>query len=111
MTLLLFVAPAVVAALIAYALVPPSRRFALAIGAVDHPEARKIHATPIARLGGLPVIIAVAVVITAQLLIPSAHFRQLPIEVLGALALGLVPIFVISVLDDIKPRRAIIKFG
>jgi UDP-GlcNAc:undecaprenyl-phosphate/decaprenyl-phosphate GlcNAc-1-phosphate transferase len=111
MTLLLFVAPAAAAALIAYALVPPSRRLALAIGAVDRPDARKIHSTPIARLGGLPVIIAVVAVIVAELLMPWVHFRLLPRDVLAALALGLAPIVIVSILDDIQSRRAVIKFA
>lgn len=111
MTLLLFVVPAAVAALVTYALVPVSRRLAIAVGAVDQPGARKIHSTPIARLGGLPVLTAIAIVVVAQLLMPSAHFRQLPQSVLAALACGLAPIVFVSVLDDIKPRRAIIKFA
>src|SRR4051812_44457029 len=111
MTLLLFVVPAAVAALVSYALVPLSRRLAIAVGAVDQPGARKIHSTPIARLGGLPVLVAIGVVLVAQLLMPSAHFRQLPPDVLAALACGLAPIVIISVMDDIRPRRAIVKFA
>ena len=110
MTLLLFVLPAIAAAVIAWALVPAARKFAIAIGAVDNPGARKIHTVPVARLGGLPVVIAIGVVLTAQWMVNSPHFRQIPADVLAAIALGLVPILIISVYDDIRPRRAAVKF-
>src|SRR6266849_6234741 len=110
MTLLLFVSPAAAAAIIAYALVPAARRLAIAVGAVDEPGGRKIHAAPIARLGGLPVLVAIGVILAAQSLIGSPRFRQLHSSVLWAIAFGLVPIVIISVMDDIRPRRAIIKF-
>ena len=111
MTLLLFIVPAAVAAIVAFALVPASQRLAAVVGAIDRPDSRKVRATPVARLGGLPVIVAIGLVLTVESLFPSSHFRQLPADVLAALALGLAPIVFISVMDDIRPRRAIVKFA
>ena len=42
-----------VAAIATAAIVPLARWLAERTGAIDHPGARKIHQTPVARLGGL----------------------------------------------------------
>lgn len=44
-----------IAALVAYLLTPLVIRFAIAVGAVDHPGPRKVHAEPIPRIGGVAV--------------------------------------------------------
>ena len=111
MTLLLFVAPAIVAALLAYGLTPVARRLAFRVGAVDEPGPRKIHAAPTPRLGGLAVVFSAAIVfsIVSALAPPKAH--ALPPDLLFGVALGLLPIAIISFFDDIRPKRAIVKFG
>ena len=111
MTLLLFVIPALVAGVISYALVPVARTLAVKIGAVDNPGPRKLHTVPIARLGGLPVILAIAAVLAAQFVTGNPRFRQLPLDVLLPIALGLVPVVIISIVDDIRPRGAAMKFA
>lgn len=49
--------PALVAAAVVLATVPWVRRVAVRLGAVDYPDGRRIHRTPVARLGGLALLI------------------------------------------------------
>ncbi len=52
-----------VSGLLALALTPAVRRCAIALGALDQPDDRKVHREPIPRLGGLAVYLAVAITI------------------------------------------------
>jgi len=47
------------ALLFASGLAPLVRRFATAVGAIDHPGGRKVHAVPVPRLGGIVVFAAI----------------------------------------------------
>jgi UDP-GlcNAc:undecaprenyl-phosphate GlcNAc-1-phosphate transferase len=110
MSLFLFAAPPVLAALLAYAMTPVAKRLALRIGAVDHPGPRKIHAIPTPRLGGAAVVAAIILVLTTVSLIAPGRIHAIPPMLLLALALGLLPILVVSVLDDLRALRATPKF-
>ena len=50
-----------VAAILAWLLVPPIEALATRIGAIDTPTERSLHETPLPRLGGLAILIAVLV--------------------------------------------------
>ena len=110
MTVLYFIVPAVVSALIAFALTPAARLLALRVGAVDQPGPRKIHSTPIPRLGGLSVVLAVAAVLTAIAVLQPQRTHILNNELLTAIAIGIVPIVIVSFIDDVRPLRAVPKF-
>jgi len=110
MAFAILLAPAALAALLSYLLTPLAGRLAARLGALDQPGPRKIHQRPIPRLGGLAVIasgvlVAVAARWLAPWSLPAAQSRLL----LG-LGLGLLPIVVVSVRDDIKPLRPGPKF-
>ena len=111
MTLLLFVMPAFVAALLAYGLTPVARRLAFRIDAVDYPGPRKIHSVPTPRLGGLAVVFSSTIVFALISWFAPAKLRALPPQLLLGVAVGLLPIAIISFFDDIRPKRAIVKFG
>jgi len=55
-----------VAAGLAAVLTPLVRRAALALGAIDRPGMRRVHATPVPRLGGLAILFASLVTIAAS---------------------------------------------
>src|SRR3954470_20030357 len=110
MKLLIFFAPALVAAVISYALGPWAGRLAVRLGALDQPGPRKIHSRPIPRLGGLAVIAsALAVGVGFHWLTPW-KMSLLPPRLFSGLALGLLPIVAVSIRDDIKPLRPGPKF-
>src|SRR5712691_7180714 len=110
MTILLFIVPALVAALIAFALTPVARALAFRVHAVDQPEPRKIHLVPTARLGGLAVIVSVSVVFSAMVILTPRRIHILPADLLLPIAIGVVPILIVSLIDDIHPLRPLPKF-
>ena len=113
MTLLLFLLPALIAALISALLTPVVRRLSLRVGAIDRPDPRKIHSTPVPRLGGLAVVVSVVVVLGVVRLIERSGFET-PLEgsdFFLAVGLGAIPVFFISVWDDIRPLRPAPKFA
>ena len=110
MDVLSVVVPSVVAALMAFILTPPVRRLAIRAGAIDAPDARKVHREPIPRLGGLAVL---AAVLTGFLMIMfGGRFsnRVLDRELLIGIAIGIIPVLVVSVIDDVRSLRAAPKF-
>jgi UDP-GlcNAc:undecaprenyl-phosphate GlcNAc-1-phosphate transferase len=94
--------PGLAAGLIAWCLTPLSIRIARRVGAIDTPGPRRVHMTPIPRLGGLAVVTAVAAVVGAfGLFLPGSLGWTGGATTLGPLA-GLIPILLVSVRDDIS---------
>src|SRR5437867_8226168 len=93
-------------------LTPLVRLLALRIGAVDRPGVRKIHTQPVARLGGVGVVLAAS--LTAVLAVALEGIGDGFIRVdLGAwtpLLLGGSIVFLAGVWDDIRPLSARTKF-
>ena len=111
MKILLLLLPAAIAAALAVALTPLAKRLAVAVGAVDLPEERKVHKSPVPRLGGVAVIgallVTVLLVVTGIVPVPKAPRLSLVL----AIGAGLLPVFAVSVWDDIRPRRALLKLA
>jgi UDP-GlcNAc:undecaprenyl-phosphate GlcNAc-1-phosphate transferase len=97
--------PAVTAALLAAVLTPLVARLAVAVGALDMPGDRKIHTGPIPRLGGLAVVTSIAVVLAGAPLLSGGRW-ELPSHLATGLAFGVLPVFLISLLDDVRSARA-----
>ena len=55
--MLQYVVPFVIALVVSYLLTPSVKKLAIKIGAVDRPNARKVHTHVIPRLGGLAIYI------------------------------------------------------
>lgn len=96
------------AGVLAYALTPLVTRLAIRIGAVDHPDPRKVHSRPTPRLGGLSIIVAVGVVLFMAPLVGGEAWAIAPVLARG-LVLGLFPIVAVSLVDDIRPVPARFK--
>ena len=77
--------------LITITLIPPLAYFSGVFNLYDYPSARKVHAIPIPRVGGIAITIAI--------LIPIATLLAIDIATLGLIA-ALICIFVLGVLDD-----------
>ena len=95
--------PAAAASLLAFGLTPLVSRLAVLAGAIDMPGHRKVHSRPIPRLGGLAVVTAIAAVWAVTGILAATG---LPTELSIGLGFGLLPILVISVIDDIRPIAA-----
>ena len=96
-----FILPALVAAALAFGLTPLVARLAVRVGAMDIPDARKVHDRPIPRLGGLAVVASIALVFGGAQWLPAGHW-ELPLHLATGLGLGVLPILLVSICDDIR---------
>lgn len=92
----------VVAAMsISMAVIPFLIRWAPALGMVDHPDPRKVHKTPIPRVGGVGIVLGA--------LIPLAIW--LPVnDLVVSYLLGALVLLVFGVWDDIRVLGHYVKF-
>ncbi len=99
----------VVALIISYAATPLAKRLSFKIGAVDVPkDNRRMHKEPKALLGGLAIFYGflVSVLCFGDFLLPGGRLNM---NLLGIL-IGSVVVVILGVLDDVKPRPALLKF-
>jgi len=91
----------VAAGIVAYAATPLVKRFAYVIGAVDVPrDNRRMHKTPIPRLGGLAIF--------AGFLISTLIFGRMD-QMMASILIGALLLVTMGILDDILALRASIK--
>ena len=90
---------ALAAAIVSLALTPLARRLAVRLGAIDMPDARRIHATPTPRFGGLAIAAAVLGVAWAARALPGPAAQLDPRPLLG-LTCASVPILMLGMADD-----------
>lgn len=83
--------------LISAFLTPVAKKIAMHVGALDYPNARKIHKVPMPRLGGLAIYIA--------FLIGYAIFGEVNTQMISILIGGFILILT-GIFDDIKPIKA-----
>ena len=99
-----------IALLISYLLTPVIQLRAKKLGLLDKPSERKIHTSPIPRLGGVSIFISLFV---TSLVFIGAYFIY-KISILGSFSFlgilgGGVIIFLLGLLDDIEPMPAAYK--
>ncbi|WP_346355230.1 MraY family glycosyltransferase [Azotosporobacter soli] len=88
------------ALVVAYFLTPQVKNLAIRAGALDAPDARKVHKKPIPRMGGLAIYVAFVVAVLLCM--------QVTRDVLGILVGG-TAILALGILDDLKPLPAKVK--
>ena len=84
--------PFLIALIVAYVLTPGVKKLAIKVGAVDKPNARKVHTHAIPRLGGLAIYVGFMAAVL--FCVPVRH------ELLGLL-LGCTAIVALGIWDDI----------
>lgn len=89
-----------VALAVAYFLTPHVKDLAIKAGALDAPDARKVHTRPIPRMGGLAIYFGFVLAVLA-----SMHVNR---EVFGLLLGGTV-ILGVGIIDDLKQLPAKVK--
>lgn len=92
--------PFLIALIVAYVLTPGVKKLAIKIGAVDKPNARKVHTHAIPRLGGLAIYVGFMAAVL--FCVPVRH------ELLGLL-LGCTAIVALGIWDDICNIPAKVK--
>ncbi len=98
---MIFYSSFLVAMFTAIMLIPPFTYLYQKMGIVDIPSERKVHTTPIPRVGGIAIVIAS--------IIPIAIWLKLELTILGVL-LGIGILFVLGIVDDIKNLNYKSKF-
>lgn len=89
-----------VAMAISFAMTPVAKSFAQRVGAIDVPDARRVHDHPIPRMGGLAIFIG--------FVLSVALFAEIDRQLQGIL-LGAVIVVTVGVIDDIVQLKAIVK--
>lgn len=90
---------ALAAAAIAFATTPLARALAVRVGAMDRPDARRIHSVPTPRFGGLAIAFAVLVVAWAARVLPGPARELDPMPLLG-LTCAAIPVLALGLYDD-----------
>ncbi|MBP2645426.1 MAG: glycosyl transferase family 4 [Firmicutes bacterium] len=90
----------IIALAVAYFVTPYVKRFAIKVGALDAPDARKVHTCPIPRMGGIAIYLGFVLAVLS-----SMHVNH---EVFGLL-LGGTAIFVVGIIDDLMQLPAKVK--
>jgi len=98
----------IVALIITYASTPLSIRLAYKIGALDIPkDSRRMHKKPTPRIGGVAIVYGFLIsTLCFSNFVLNGEFNKSLIGIL----LGAVIIAVLGFLDDLKPKKAILKF-
>lgn len=89
-----------IALAVAYFITPHVKDFAIRAGALDAPDARKVHTSPIPRMGGLAIYLAFIIAVLASL-----HVNH---EILGLL-LGATVILIVGITDDLRQLSPKVK--
>lgn len=96
---------------LALALTPLVKKFAVKVGAVDVPNARKVHTRIMPRLGGLGIFLAFILTTLALLpFIPEGVLTSRDTNFIAAFLIGGAMIVVIGALDDRFDLNAKLKF-
>jgi UDP-GlcNAc:undecaprenyl-phosphate/decaprenyl-phosphate GlcNAc-1-phosphate transferase len=102
-----------VALVVGLAATPMVRLVAIDRGFLDQPDPRKVHTSPIPRVGGVAMILAFGLAIGAAALV-APDFRsagELEPNRVPAILIGVALLAVVGVIDDLKGMRARVKLG
>ncbi|WP_223065980.1 glycosyltransferase family 4 protein [Paenibacillus caui] len=96
---------------LALILTPLVKKFAFFVGAVDKPNARKVHTTIMPRLGGLAIYAAVIATLLAVFpFIPEGFLSARDVNFVKAFVVGGTMIMLLGALDDRFQLNAKLKF-
>ncbi|MDN4088931.1 glycosyltransferase family 4 protein [Paenibacillus polymyxa] len=109
--LLIYIIGFIMALGLALLLTPLVKRFAVKVGAVDVPNARKVHTRIMPRLGGLGIFLAFLLSLLAMLpFVPDGMLSSRDINFIAAFLIGGTLITLIGALDDRLDLNAKLKF-
>lgn len=102
--------------MVTIALIPLVRRLAVKLDAIDYPSARRVNMRPVARLGGVAmfgglcagILLAVAGIFLFNWPNPFIPHPDLEVNYLGV-ALGVLIIFIVGFIDDVKDLSPKVK--
>jgi len=92
---------AVVAALLTSLMVPPVARLAIALRALDHPDTRKLQTSAVPRLGGVAILVGLALGTGMAGVSRWGEWDNLQRSEMLVLALGTGLVFLVGAIDDL----------
>jgi len=86
------------------------REVARRAGLVDPCDERKVHVNPVPRIGGVAIVLAVALAMTATMVVFGTHAIAANGRGLATVIGGALAMHVVGLVDDVRPMRARWKF-
>jgi len=103
----------IIAFVFSFILTPIIRNTAIKLGWVDQPDERRVHTSPIPRIGGVAIFGAFLLSVTVVLLLHSAVAHKVKEEIVGTLYLigPCCLVFLVGVYDDLYGVNAKVKIA
>lgn len=101
---------AVVAALLTNLMIPPVIRLAFALRALDHPDTRKLQTSAVPRLGGIAILLGLALGAGMAGVSRWGEWDNLQRNEMLVLALGTGLVFLVGLIDDLVGVSVVQKF-
>lgn len=99
--LMIYIIGFIVSLVLALGLTPLVKKFAIKVGVVDVPNARKVHTRVMPRLGGLGIYLSFVIGLVALLpFIPDSYISSRDLNFVGAFLVGGTMIVLLGALDD-----------
>jgi UDP-GlcNAc:undecaprenyl-phosphate/decaprenyl-phosphate GlcNAc-1-phosphate transferase len=86
------------------------REFARRAGLVDPCGERKVHSHPVPRVGGVAIVLAVALAMTSVMSLFGQHVLAENGRGLATIIAGALAVHIVGLIDDVRPMRARWKF-
>ena len=86
------------------------REFARRAGLVDPCNERKVHVHPVPRIGGVAIVLAVALAMLSTIALFGSHVFAINARGLATVVGGALAMHIVGLVDDIRPMRARWKF-
>jgi UDP-GlcNAc:undecaprenyl-phosphate GlcNAc-1-phosphate transferase len=106
-----FLLVGLVAAVVTFVSTPLVRMLAIKIGAVDHPNDRKVHASPTPTLGGLSMLLGIVTAGGAAYLLEDFDSVFNSSSEAWGIAAGALVIFALGAVDDLRDLPAPVKLA
>lgn len=102
---------AVIAALLSSLMVPPVTRLAIALRALDHPDTRKLQTSAVPRLGGVAILIGLALGAGMAGVSRWGEWDSLQRKEMLVLGFGTALVFLVGLIDDLIGVSVVKKFA
>jgi UDP-GlcNAc:undecaprenyl-phosphate GlcNAc-1-phosphate transferase len=98
----------IISLLTSFALTFWVRNFCTKHNLLDYPDERRIHKTPVPRLGGIGIFLSILISLLVAMIIKKSLFREIESQIIFVLLSG-AAIFGLGLYDDLKPLKPEIK--
>lgn len=102
----------IIAAIVSLLMTPIIAKVAMRFGVVDTPGARKVHSSPVPRLGGVSIVCSVFITLGVVVALAYGGYVTIPMTAAWVpLLIGSVIVFVVGLFDDVRPLPVWVKLS